>query len=108
MRVEDLRPCDGCGGPLLAAGVGVFYQVRVSPVMPKPDAVRAHVGLAVMFGGNEALAGVFSPDPEVAMVMGEQEAALYTHLLLCFTCYGGRPLAELVEARVAAAPQGVA
>lgn len=51
---ERLRPCDECGGPL-----GPCFVVRTEQLaVIDPERAQQHMGLAMMFGGNEHLANV--------------------------------------------------
>jgi len=65
-----------------------FYTVRISSVLLDLRAVNENLGLAQYFQGALALAEVFAPNPEVAIVIGDQpDAGGWTEALLCFDCY---------------------
>jgi hypothetical protein len=55
--IKNLRPCDNCGEPIAP----VFYVVRVQQAVINYNSLRSHMGLALMFNGNNALADVFNP-----------------------------------------------
>lgn len=98
MKGSELRPCDGCGGSLLVPHMTQFYVVNSSAAMIDQRAMQQTGGLAMMFGGATALAEMFSPNPEIVMVLGEKDPALMTEMLICFNCYTQKPLAEIQEA----------
>lgn len=102
MKLSDLKPCAGCGGPLRSEGMGNWYEVRVSSVMLNPKSAQRVMGLANMFNGHLGIAEVFSPDTDDAVVvLGEKEPALYTTVHVCFECYCEKRVVEITE-RVAA------
>jgi hypothetical protein len=78
MKVEELRPCDGCGKSINP----VFFRVRVEQHVIDQRAVQQHVGLATMFGGSGALANVFDSYGNDAT----KEMASKT-VLLCSSCF---------------------
>lgn len=110
MKANELHPCDGCRGPLLTPGIGNFYTVRTSTVLPDSRAIQQLQGLNMFFGGRApALAEIFAPDPHIAKALGEVDPELYIHALVCFNCYISKPLGEIqegVNARLKAAPSG--
>ena len=57
---QDLRPCDGCGGPLGPC----FHVIDEALAVVDPERANQHLGLAQMFGhrpGSEALANAMGP-----------------------------------------------
>lgn len=60
IRNEDLRPCDGCQGPLGPC----FYVVDEALAVVDPERANMHLGLAQMLGGSpagEAVANAMGP-----------------------------------------------
>ena len=99
MKLTDLRPCDGCHGPLLKPPFATFNVVRVSQAMLSPDAARGVIGLTTMLGSLR-LAEVMAGDSDAVKVLGEQEPALWTELFICQECLmASTPLAMVIEAR---------
>jgi hypothetical protein len=95
VHLRDVRPCDSCGKPLAKrmdepARLNA-YRIRLDSLVLDMGAVRQFGGMALFFGGNELLAGVFAPDPELYKCFGRDE------LLVCFHCYATRSLASIAE-----------
>lgn len=88
MKLSEIRPCDACGGEI----VPVFYVLRLSMALFKPQAVNTTMGLAQMFHGNITLAEVMSSQPEAVTVLGDENPDLMTELLICQECLLGKPL----------------
>lgn len=83
---RELRPCDVCGKPVALqtrAGQRLdFYQVQVTQQLVDLQAVREHLGLALVFGGHEQLADVFAPSDAIG------KAVWSASLLVCGPCWG--------------------
>lgn len=99
MRLDELHPCDGCGGPL---GV-VFHVVRTSHAVVDPTAARQRVGLDLMLGSS-ALGSVFDPSGNDAVQLvaefvppGADAAPGWDQALACSHCYCTRSTAQLLE-----------
>jgi hypothetical protein len=88
MKLSEIRPCDACGGTI----VPMFYVLRLSMAMFKPQAVNTTMGLMQMFGGNLALAEVMSSQPDAVTVMGDENPELMTEIIICQECLLGKPL----------------
>ena len=100
MKLSELRPCDGCGGKLLADHCATFYVITSTQAMVSARAANEVLGMTQFFQGNLALAEVMGPRPdEAVMVFGEKDPNLLTKILLCFDCYCSKPLAQLEERR---------
>ncbi len=76
MKIEDLRPCDNCQGPVAP----VFYQVALTQTMINAQAVNAHLGLQMQLGGSHQLAKVMGTDEDVDHKLGT------TTLYICQDC----------------------
>lgn len=104
MKLSQLRPCDGCNGPLLGKGLyktAMWYVVRVTQAMVSQKANQV-MGLAQIFNGCLGLAEVMAPEPdEAVLILGDKEPQLMTELLLCMECAtkGSNGVAILVEKR---------
>lgn len=92
---KDLRPCDSCGKPLAKCeGEPVSlsaYRIRFDSLFLDQHALQQMGGLSIFFGGNEVLAGIFTPGPELYKCFGRDE------LLVCLHCYARCTLAAIVE-----------
>jgi hypothetical protein len=97
MKGSEIRMCDGCGEALIKHPMANFYVVTSSPAMIDRAAFNQTQGLAMMFGGNLAIAEAMSPDADIVKVLGEAMPALMTKLLICFDCYTCKPLAGIAE-----------
>lgn len=90
-RLTDLRPCDNCGGP-----VGLlFYTLRLSLTLVKPQAVNEYLGMAQFFGGraSSALIENFAPaSADAVTVAGDKDPSLMTEIVLCSKCYLDQPI----------------
>jgi len=88
VKLTDLRPCDGCGKPLLGekpSHYGAFYCVRWTHAIPDQRVMRQVIGVAAITGSlrlGEALA----PADEAVMLAGDKEPSLWDELLLCQEC----------------------
>lgn len=77
MKLDDLRPCDGCGGPVNP----IFFRIVISHMAIDQTAVRQRVGMGQFFG-NSSLASVFDAfgDDAIKELPGKT-------LLLCTSCF---------------------
>lgn len=82
MKLSQLHPCDNCGGKIGPQ----FYVIRASLAFIKPVSLQQHLGLTMMMGGSVALAEIFAPDDDVAVVAGDQEPVLMSEIILCQDC----------------------
>ena len=81
MRLDDLRPCDSCGGPIGC----VFFALQVDQHVVDKGAVQQRAGMTQFFGGSrqaEALAGVFDAVGERATRLAQTR-----HVMLCNNCF---------------------
>ena len=70
MREKELRKravCAACDKAIGHAGVPIFWTICIERHGVKADAVTRQQGLAMMLGGNAALAAVMGPDEEMTM-----------------------------------------
>lgn len=101
MKLSQLRPCDKCGGSINPT----FYVVRSSQAMILANHANTVMGLSQMFRGNLALAEAMAPQPEVVVVLGDEDKNLQNEIILCQRCYAFGDIAGLVEKRIAAAEE---
>lgn len=97
MKLSDLRPCDGCRGPLFTPPGRWFQVVRTTGALISPlafAAVRAAARHGVPLEHLEPSGGAESVD-----VLGDWDPRQMQELLLCVDCYHSRPIAELVRRR---------
>lgn len=98
VHLRDLRPCDSCSRPLAKQldepTMLNAYRIRLDYLVLDVGAVRQFGGLALFFGGNELLAGVFATDPELYKCFGRDE------VLVCFNCYATQSLASIAEGAI--------
>lgn len=83
MKLSELKPCAVCGGKL----VPIWYVLRISQAMLKPNAANTVLGLRQMFGGSIALAEAMAPEPDCVLVMGDQEPLLMDEIHVCQACF---------------------
>jgi len=85
MRYDQMRKCDFCDSPVSGNtrdGKRLdFHRVVVERLLLDVQSINARAGLAVMFGGNEAIASVFAPSGNAATVVASRE------LLICDPCW---------------------
>lgn len=96
MKLSEIRPCDNCGGKIAP----LFYVLRISQAMFMPSTNEV-LGLTQCFRGALALAEAMAPEPEVVMVLGDEDKALQTELFICQECLTMKALdlAALMERR---------
>lgn len=71
MKLSELKPCAVCKGKITP----MWYVVRFSMAMLKPQAANGVMGLMQMLGGSLALAEAMAPEPDCVVVMGDKEPA---------------------------------
>ena len=102
MKAEDLRPCDACHKRLCSGNDISFYVVTIDQAVVNPEKVRQFQGAAMMMGSVK-LAEVMSPyADEMVTTVCEHSGNPPEKLLICFTCYTRRSLAEIIESANAA------
>jgi hypothetical protein len=89
--MRDLRPCDGCNGPLALTPVfGVFRRVTIE-VFGMGSEVHRGMGAVQMMGGSLRLADAMGMLPDLPHVGPP------TTVLLCGHCYARSTLPEAEE-----------
>lgn len=84
MKLLDLRPCDNCKGKLVPS----FHVLRISQALFNSQRVNEQLGMTQYFQGHMALAEMFSPAPDEAiLVLGDEEPELMTEIFLCGDCW---------------------
>lgn len=97
MRLSDLHPCDGCGGPLFTPPGRWFQVVRATGALITPSGLEI-VKTAARHGiPLERVAADISGSGVVEL--GDQNTAFADELLLCVGCYHDRPIAEIARRR---------
>ena len=97
MKLADLRPCDGCGGPLFTPPGRWFQVVRTTPALLGPSAVEI---LAAADRSGIPLQDLDATRAgDSVIVMGDRDPRQLAELLLCVDCYHTQPIAELVRRR---------
>ncbi len=85
LTFRELRACDLCGSPVAGntrEGKTIdFRRIVVERHGLNVRAINERVGLAIQFGGNEALAEVFGSQPEASIPISARE------LLICSPCW---------------------
>lgn len=97
MKLSDLRPCDGCGGPLFTPPGRWFQVLRISGALLGPRAVetlRAAVRQGVPLSRLEA-----EHQYDAVLVLGDDDPRQREELLLCVECYHSKPVADIVRRR---------
>jgi len=95
VKLSELKPCAQCGGKITP----IWYVVRISQAMIKPQSGNQVLGLMQILGGSLALAETMAPEADCVLVMGDQEPSLLTELHICQDCIlmGHQNLALLME-----------
>lgn len=88
MKLSELKPCAVCNGKITP----IWYVLRISQAIIKPNAANTVLGLRQMFGGSIALAEAMAPEPDCVLVMGDQEPSLMHEVFVCQACFLERPL----------------
>lgn len=79
IQEDEFTRCIACGEGLAPEGL-VFYRVTLEQHLVDVGALQRRQGLAMMMGGNHALARVFSPDSQFSKQVWEHKA------LVCQRC----------------------
>lgn len=88
MKLSELRPCEGCSGPLMPPPVGAFYVVEISTAVIDPRAARGVAGLCAIWNTTVddpkalLIAEAMAPDPDVVKTTPAERVAL------CVDCCG--------------------
>lgn len=82
MRIDELRPCDVCGGRIAP----VCYRVRIDLGMFNANATNAALAMVSYFN-NVQLGALFAPQQDVLQFAGDSEPSLVTSLLICQHCF---------------------
>lgn len=103
MKLSELKPCAGCGGPLMInrqdIRINQFFVVDSSMAMLDPKSANQTLGLAQYFQGNLQLAEIMGPAAETAVrVAGDLDPKLKDRVFICFECFYGKPLGLILEA----------
>lgn len=91
MKLSELKPCAVCRGVITP----IWYVLRISQAMLKPQAANGVLGLAQMYGGIAApgalrIAEAMAPEPDCVMIFGDKEPSMMTELNVCQPCFLGR------------------
>lgn len=101
MRLSDLRPCDGCAGPIFLPPGRTFWVVRSSCATVTDSAVElieaADRNPGLSLDRLEAAHGGVARG--LVAVLGDERPELLDELLLCSACYQGRSIADLARLR---------
>lgn len=83
MKLDDLKPCASCGGPVAP----IFFLVRITQALVMPGA-RSATASDEIRNSDDAV-----------IVFGEKRPHLYTEVFMCAPCYhgGSSNLARIVE-----------
>ena len=82
MKLSELKPCASCGGKL----VPIWYVIRVSSAMLKPQPANQVLGLRQILG-SLTLAEAMAPDADCVLVMGDADPQLMTEIQICQPCF---------------------
>lgn len=93
-KADQIPACAKCGKPVGMGG----YQLDISQMLIDPMAAQQQVGLAMMLGGNLALAGAMGPNGDVLKAVGLMEPSLMVNVSICQSCAltGGTTIGELL------------
>lgn len=95
MKFDDIRACDLCKKPVAGktrTGNSLdFYRLVVEKNLLNLGAINERIGLTMMMGGSEQLAGALASHDKVAIPFDRRE------LLICFGCMTERRLSALFE-----------
>lgn len=84
MKLMDLRPCDNCKGKLIPQ----FHIIRITDALFNSQRVNEQLGMTQFFQGHMALAEMFTPAPDEAiLVIGDEDQKLMTEIFLCNDCF---------------------
>jgi hypothetical protein len=66
-----------------------FHILRITQALFNGWRVNEHLGMTQYLQGNMALAEIFTPAPDEAiLVMGDEEPELMSEIFLCNECWG--------------------
>lgn len=82
MHRKDFKPCAACGKGVMHTGMPLFWRVRIERMGVDLKAAQRQHGMESFFGGNVALADVFSDGAPIAQSL----EGSCTTLLLCENC----------------------
>lgn len=102
MKISDLKPCAGCGGPLIKPPHATWYVITCTQAMINAAAARQINGLSMIWGQPVAkvlrIAESFAPDgDDGVLIFGEKEPKLLDKIHVCFDCFIDKPLAIILE-----------
>lgn len=103
MKESELRlhaTCSLCKEKIGHAGVPLFWTVRIERHGIDMRAVQRQTGLAMMLGGNVAIAGAMGPDEDMTTPMMDPVT-----LTVCERCAVGRDLPIAAQADAALGEQ---
>jgi len=105
MKERELRQhatCSLCEEKIGHTGLPLFWRVKIERFGIDMRAVQRQTGLAMMLGGNAAIAAAMGPDEDLAAVIDE------VTLTVCETCAvdRGLPVAALSECAAPAEKEG--
>lgn len=72
MELRKHAKCDNCHERIMAAGIPLFYRLKVQRFGVLMPAVQRNAGLAQFFGGNAMLANVMGADEDMAQSVSEE------------------------------------
>lgn len=96
MKLADLRPCDGCAGPLFTPPGRWFQVIRISGAILGQSALQV---LRVAERLGVPLQVIEADRGDAVAVLGDRDPRQLQELLLCVECYHSRPIAEIVRRR---------
>lgn len=96
MKESELRKhavCSLCNQKIGHTGLPMFWRVKIERFALNAEALKRQQGLAMMLGGNAAIAGAMGPDEDMATLFDE------VTLTVCETCAIEKdlPIAALAE-----------
>lgn len=95
MKLSELRPCDGCGGPIAP----LFHVLTYTPAVIDATPANQVLGLLQYFGGKAiGLAEVMAPAADEAVKLGsDKHPDMKVTLFLCTDCYVRKSVGEVME-----------
>lgn len=86
MKMEELRPCDNCDGPVRM----VFHVVRTSHAVVNAQAARNAMAMEAMFAGHPVARAFDSHGDDAIQLVAETELdgkkVGWSEILLCSDC----------------------
>ena len=89
MKEKEFREaanCAHCGNLIGASGIPFFYRITVEAHVVISGALNCQSGLESIFGGNVALAQVFSPNEDMTKPLHEEIKTI----TICHSCAMGK------------------